>query len=400
VFGYGGIQKYSGLENAIRQYFHAHMPDPAESQYAVHQIAGKYGAVGAEVAVIINGKVAGTYVYGSATKNTRSMTADTKIRAASISKVVLGMVAMSLREDGIISLDEDISKYWGETIRNPYYMDVPVTIRSILSHTSSIKAYENGAKKDGASMRSQLTSRSCFNHSIPGSIASWGYNNYGFAVLGVTLELAAGETVNRTADRTLFGPLGIDASFGFCDMNIDQLATLYYHSGFVAKTVNHLKSIPGNKYPGQNGISFAGGLLISASDLAKLVAVLANDGVYNGQRILAAESVALMETVDPQRVSDAPFYQGLPLRYQMSVYGQDALYYHTGSAYGVYNLMSYNPETKNGVVVLTTGASSAKDDYGIYRICGEISEYFYTRMDLIPSDETIPCYSDRGLFKQ
>jgi CubicO group peptidase (beta-lactamase class C family) len=376
----GQVEDYISAENAG--------PDQGallETQAAVDRIAEKYGAVGAEVAVIASGFVSDTYVYGSATKGTRLMTADTKIRVASISKVVLGMVAMSLRDDGIIGLDEDISKYWGQTIKNPYCRSIPVTIRSLLSHTSSIKIYSGGANKGWKAIRRQLTSGSCFNPTAPGSVKSWGYNNYGFAVLGVTLEIAAGETVNRIADRELFAPLGINASFGSDDIDTSTLATLYYHNGTVARSVNQLKRIPGNKYPGQSGLSFAGGLLISASDLAKLVAVLANDGVYEDQQLLTPESVALMEAVYPQAVSEQPFYQGLPLRYQTAIYNQDSLYYHTGSAYGVYNLISYNPQTKNGVVVLTTGASSSKDQYGIYRICGEISDYVYSNM---PSKQT------------
>lgn len=42
-----------------------------------------------------------------------------------------------------------------------------------------------------------------------------------------------------------------------------------------------------------------------------------------------------------------------------------------------YTLFSYNPETKNGVVVLTTGASGACDEYGIYSVCGEVTEVLY-----------------------
>ena len=42
--------------------------------------------------------------------------------------------------------------------------------------------------------------------------------------------------------------------------------------------------------------------------------------------------------------------RALPLRLRFDIYGRDRLYYHTGSAYGVYSLMTYNPETKNGVV--------------------------------------------------
>lgn len=39
--------------------------------------------------------------------------------------------------------------------------------------------------------------------------------------------------------------------------------------------------------------------------------------------------------------------------------------------------MSYDPETGDGVVVLTVGASASKDGNGIYAVCGNISDYIY-----------------------
>ena len=69
--------------------------------------------------------------------------------------------------------------------------------------------------------------------------------------------------------------------------------------------------------------------------------------------------------------------RALPLRLRFDIYGRDRLYYHTGSAYGVYNLLSYDPDTGDGVVVLTVGASGAKDDRNIYAVCSEISQGIY-----------------------
>ncbi len=346
-------------------------------QAAVDRIAERHGAAGVQVAVIEKGTVTGTYVYGSATRGVQDMTADIKLRVASLSKVVLGMVAMGLQEDGVIDIDADISDYWDTEIRNPYSKDTPVTISSILSHTSSIIVYDDSVSRSGSSIRSKLTSCSCFSRVAPGSIHSWCYNNYAFAVLGVTLELAADETINSIADRKLFHPLDIDAFYGSGYLEAGQLATLYNHDGSVARTIERQLAITGSTYPGQTGSCFAGGLVISSYDLAKLTAVLANDGMYNGLQLLSGESVARMETITEQTLPGNPFYQGLPLRCQTGLYGQDSLFYHTGSAYGVYNCISYNPDTRSGVVVLSTGADAETDSYGIYKICGEISEYIY-----------------------
>jgi hypothetical protein len=65
------------------------------------------------------------------------------------------------------------------------------------------------------------------------------------------------------------------------------------------------------------------------------------------------------------------------MRLGFGLYGRERLYYHTGSAYGVYNLLSYDPDTGDGVVVLTMGADGKKDTYGVYAVCGEISRAVY-----------------------
>jgi hypothetical protein len=50
------------------------------------------------------------------------------------------------------------------------------------------------------------------------------------------------------------------------------------------------------------------------------------------------------------------------------------MYYHTGSAYGTYNLYAYNPDTKEGLVVITVGAWYSRDEYDVYSVCGNIAE--------------------------
>ena len=347
-------------------------------QAAIDRIAERYGAAGVQVAVISGGEIVGTYVYGDATKGVSTMTDDTKIRVASISKVVLAMTIMRLCELGRLDIDADIGVYWGAGVRNPNHSGIPITMRQMLSHTSSIIVYDYGFAADGALIRRRFLDGSCFGSRVPGAIGSWSYNNYAFAALGVTVEIATGETVNDLAARHLFEPLGIDAAFGSGSISdTGNLATLYTNNGGVGRSSNAQRATLGSTYPGESGEEFPGGLTISAYDLAKLVAALAGGGSYRGVRILSSESVALMEA---SQGSTGGFDQCLPLRRRTNIYGETELYYHTGSNYGVYNLISFNPVSADGVVVLTSGASGSTDANGIYAICGEISEYIYRNM--------------------
>ena len=345
-------------------------------QLLIDAAASRYGAIGLQVAVVENGRLTDAYAYGWATRDSVPMTPDHKLRVASLSKVAVGLTAMLLREEGIIGLDDDIGPYWGIRARNPHYPDTPITIRSLLSHTSSIRAFDDASHSYGA-VRSQLSQSSGYSHLRPGAITSWNYNNYAFGVLGMTLETASGRYLDNILYQRLWNAMDIDAAFeGGCIDATDLLVTPYYHGGGVSRSVAAQRELERPEAPGATGKFFAGGLTISSRDMAKMTALLAGDGCFEGVRLVESESVALMEERDPNQLGDGT-YQALPLRSQDAIYGRDRLYYHTGSAYGVFNLMSYDPETGDGVVVLTVGASGAKDGRGIYAVCGEISAYIY-----------------------
>lgn len=342
----------------------------------VEEIAARYGAVGLQVAVLEDGVVTDSFACGWAVKNADPMTADHKMRVASLSKVGVGMAAMVLRDRGVIDLDAGIGDYWGISTGNTRYPDTPVSVRSLLSHTSSIPLYGDDVSRSRGAVEARLRGNQ-YNSLKPGSVWSWGYNNYGFAVLGMTLELAGKDYLDNILNQSLWSVMEIDAAFEGGEIRgTDKLVTIYRHDGSVGRSAESQRNYKRPAAPGSSGSSFAGGLTISARDLGKLLGLLVNDGTYQGLRLLSEESVELMETRFDQILSDGT-YQALPLRSQDGIYGRDRLYYHTGSAYGVYNFMSYDPAAGDGIVVLSTGASAARDANGIYAVCGDISRYFY-----------------------
>ena len=331
----------------------------------VAEIGKKYGAVGVQVAVIHRGVVGETYEYGYATKSSVPMKPENKIRSASVTKVAVGMAAMKMREEGIIDLDTDISHYWNSNIYKP------ITLRQLLTHTSPLR--DNSFTGSKQAILGQLKSRSSYRGSN-----GWLYNNYAIGVEGTTLELAANRTLSSYAKEKFFEPLNMDASFNSGEIkNKSLISTLYNPNDSVARAASVSASFSKREI-GRSSAFFAGGLTISAKDLAKLTAILANDGTYEGVRYLSEESVKIMESPLCTAISRGhEFEQCIPLRYQTDIYGQDRLYYHLGIAYGTLSIISYNPDTRDGVVIITTGASESHDERGIFRICGEIAEYIY-----------------------
>ena len=338
-------------------------------EQAVSAAARRHGAVGVQVAVVEGGAVTDTYCYGWAVKGSVPMTAAHKLRTASLSKVAVGLSAALLREEGAVGYDADIGTYWGVKTRKP------VTVRHLLSHTSTLVNREDIAW-EYAGVKAQLRSASGYAGGVPGNLKNWSYNNHAFGVLGQTLELASGRYLDDVLEERLLRPLGADCAFAAGELEGTKLVAPLYRRGALGRSAVSVLRVRRWDAPGATGRQFAGGFTSSAWDMAKLTALLAGDGCFEGVRLMEAESVALMESHDVQALPGGS-YQALPLRLRFDVYGRERLYYHTGSAYGAYNLLSYDPDTGDGVVVLTTGADGGKDRYDIYAVCGEIARAVY-----------------------
>ena len=360
-------------------------PQPVLTQgdvdQALDEVMQEYTAAAVSVATIEHGQLSKSGAWGWAVKNEREMTDDTKVRIASISKVAVGLCAMAMAEDGLADLDAPLGTYWGEGVRDPYAQTQP-SIRTLMAHASGLKDF--GVTRGLSKLRGILSSSSAWRNVEPGTSGAWYYSNFGVCVLGTTLELSSGQLLDSYFQSRFLEPMGIRASLHAGKLEAEEVASLYDTRGNVLRSPGQQT---GQTVPDEIGLGasyYPGGLTISAVDLAKLVSILAGDGMYNGEALLSKQSVEEMETVqfsvDPGD-GTTPFDQCLILRRQEDLLGREELYYHTGSAYGVYALLSYDPNTGDGVVVLTTGAPRQVDDRGLYQLCARLSEQLYAAME-------------------
>lgn len=350
----------------------------SDIEKVVNDSAVSANAIGVQVAAIrgSDGKVF-DWTWGDSKLGEKKMGNATKIRSASISKVAIAVCAVKMQEQGIVGLNKKISKYWGEKLPKP------VSLATLLTHTSTLGYLS--MQTDREKMLEKLTKDGNYTTSDIGTASSWYYNNFGSAVAAATLEVASDTVLEDYAQENLFKPLGVDMSF--FSGNIEKqsrLATLYDADHSVELLPNEAKYIVPDGVVGNNTGNYIGGMTGSARDVAKMYYMLANDGRFKGQQILEPESVELLE----KRYFTAEEYGGkfrqcLILRYGKKRYGTSGVYYHTGNAYGVIALASYDPETKNTVVVFTTGASHERDENGVYKICSDISDSVYRNIDSI-----------------
>ncbi len=338
-----------------------------------YSAAESFSPVGAQLTIINNGEIVSSYAYGYADiESNTAMTADTKIRVASLSKVAFAIACMKLQDEGVVDIDESLGTYWGIDIPNS-----SVSLRTILTHTSSIKTLSSYYDRDG--LENKLASSALYNKSKkPGTQKAWEYNNFAIGVGGATLEVAAGRTMQDYLTETVFEPMSIEAAYRSADLPEGCVSAALYSDDGVRKTDEAL-TLSVSDIPGDNAHFFAGGLNISSEDYAKLLIMLMNDGVYDGNRILSEEAVSEIET-EYFEVDDSvsQFSQCLVLR-KAQLYDR-TLYYHTGNAYGTIAFASYDPESGDGVVIITTGMNTARSSNGIYKMCNIVSNLMYAEI--------------------
>src|SRR5690554_1558298 len=106
---------------------------------AFNQFCRRRGVVGAQVSVIAGNNYQLDSAYGFADAATKQpVKLDTIFRIASISKIVVAMSALQLIEKNKLSLKDDIGDILGFKIRNPHHPDKKITVKMLMTQTSSI----------------------------------------------------------------------------------------------------------------------------------------------------------------------------------------------------------------------------------------------------------------------
>jgi D-alanyl-D-alanine carboxypeptidase len=173
---------------------------------------------GVSVAVVKNGRPLVVKGYGFADlENDVPATPETVYRIGSVTKQFTSAAIMRLMEQGKLSLDDTLQKFFP----NFPSQGNRVTVRHLLNHTSGIKSYTSLGPKWGRLMRLDLAPDSMVSLFAnepfdfkPGD--AWRYNNSGYFLLGMIIEKLSGKPYGQYLQDELFTPLGLKSTV-YCD---------------------------------------------------------------------------------------------------------------------------------------------------------------------------------------
>jgi CubicO group peptidase (beta-lactamase class C family) len=109
----------------------------------IDSIMKQRSVVGLSVAVVKNGEITYAHAFGLKELEHQTPLDNSSIfRIASISKSFSATAIMQLVAEKKVSLDDDFSKLVGFSVRNPKFPSEVITLKMVLSHTSSINDSE------------------------------------------------------------------------------------------------------------------------------------------------------------------------------------------------------------------------------------------------------------------
>jgi CubicO group peptidase (beta-lactamase class C family) len=277
---------------------------------------------------------------------------------ASVTKTITSTALMQLYDQGFFQLDDDVNMYLPFNLRNPNFPNDPITIRMILSHSSSFTT--------------DPLSYHWFNYSnpppIPGYPGNWleeyllpdgayytpeiwdtthppgtymQYANINFDLVAYLVQLFSGQPFHEYCNDHIFTPLGMTRTgFRLPDLPIDNVAFPYLYQNRTYEKLPHYQLI---HYP-------IGGLMTTVDDLSCFLIAHMNHGVYNGTRILQNETVTLMHTIQPPGNIYYNFHYGLGWMIVKNPLRRNDYIGHSGDIPGVHTCMFMDPSDNTGII--------------------------------------------------
>lgn len=347
------------------------------SRQRLTQLMDDYPVMGLSVAVVKEGKVVHTQALGWKEEGKVSLQTSDLFRIASISKSFTATGLLQLVEKGKISLDDEVSSLIGFPIRNPKFPDRVITLRMLLSHTSSLNDSQGYFTLDVAHPDKNVRWQEVYNTYSPGE--GYQYCNLNFNLAGAILEKHSGVRFDTYIQENILKPLGLYGGYDVDQLDKSRLATLYNYqrdsalfvpspAAYVSKSEELKTYIPGYSTP---IFSPTGGMKISAPDLAKYLLLHMNYGKVGKVRLISSAHAQEMQT---PLSSDENY--GLALwKTDVLIPGVE-LVGHTGSAYGLYSALFFNPEEKYGFVVISNGCDPTEEE-GYIRVIRRVLQILH-----------------------
>ena len=238
---------------------------------------------------IIHEKAYGYYMYKPSSGHIRL---NTMYDLASLTKVIATTTATMICYDrGLFKLDDKVAKYLPKFGVNG---KENVTIRNLLVHDSGLRPDIPSYRVfDSVKNKEQGVMNEIFNDSLVYPTGTkMVYSDLNFILMGKIIEKVTGLTLDKFCEKNIFKPLGMkNTMFNPPDSLVYRIAPTeldnYWRHRQIRGTVHDETSQL------LGGVAGHAGLFSTAGDIAKLLQMLLQKGIYHGKRYIKASTVEM-----------------------------------------------------------------------------------------------------------
>lgn len=343
---------------------------------------------GLSLVVVTDGGIAYQNGFGFADRPRNiPATAETVYNQWSMVKPITAVAVLQLHEQGLLDIDNPVSDYLPFfKVEYPSENSETITVRHLLNHSSglgnNVPEVIGWIHFDGDPEWNQtelITDRFSAYAELeyePGSRAV--YTNVGYMVIAAVVEAVSGKTFQQYMIDHIFEPLGMEqTNWTYTEAMIGHEAagstprvdimTLLLplvlekdKRGALIREKEQGMIWFNRIYTDQKGPT---GPVGPATDTARFLIAYLNDGNLDGQRILSAESIAILTDeshILPGKTAEAAgygdyseMYQGLGWSYVVA--DGDYFVAHSGGGPGFASSMRLYPDRNLGMVILANG---------------------------------------------
>jgi CubicO group peptidase (beta-lactamase class C family) len=184
--------------------------------------AGRSGIVGGSAVAIRDGRIVARHDFGHADLNAGILVNDRTIfHWGSITKTLTAIAIMQLRDRGLLSLDDPVTRWVPELrqVHDPYGAIDSITLGMLLSHSAGFQnptwPWTEGREWEPfePTTWSQLVAMMPYQelHFRPGE--RYSYSNPGFIYLARVIESLTGDAWQAYVQKNIFSPLDLSRSY-------------------------------------------------------------------------------------------------------------------------------------------------------------------------------------------
>lgn len=250
----------------------------------------------------------------------RPMAIDSLFWIASMTKPVTGVALLMLQDEGKLKVTDPVAKYLPEfaALKAPSGQPANLTILQLMTHTSGLAE----APRESAGQARTLADLIPLYLAAPMQFepgAKWSYCQSSINTAGRIVEVVSGLSFDAFCDQRIFTPLGMtNTTFYPARKPGVRLAVAYRKNA----SNGDLEAVPHPSGFGEVGRPPLGngGLFSTGPDYARFCQMLLAGGALDGQRLLSAEAMKWLTTV---QTGDLPtgFFQSAPSGNRGANYG-------------------------------------------------------------------------------